>query len=265
MTTIKYDLEDVESGGGEQAQPGVYGVKIAEVTDRRPEHNDLEVVVDFYQNEGIARSWSYLNFGDSSRWKFREFTDALGLKPKGQLNLDKLVGKKVNVKISADQYQGEYRGRVNRWLKPGASDEDETETDTEPDVEPDADTEPDDGEGASGNAEDYSDWTKQDLLDEIETRNLELPAGRKTEEKLITVLEEDDAAGGSGDDDEGGGDEGPTDDYDEWPVKELKDEAEERGLELPEMASGRGAAAKNKEALIALMREDDAEPFDSKS
>jgi hypothetical protein len=257
VAVIKYDLEDVEAGeGGEQPKPGLYTVKIAEVNDRRGQDNknDLEVVVDFFQDEGIARVWSYLNFGESSRWKFREFTDALGLKPKGSLDPAKLVGKKVNVKITKDEFEGEYKGRVGRWLKPGEAETDEDE-EPEDDTEPEADA---DGEepAASGNEEDYTDWTKQDLIDEIETRELEMPSGRKTEEKLIAVLEADDA-GGDGDDAE------PEDDYDTWPVKDLKDEVNERGLEMPDLASGRGAAAKNKEELIGVLRSDDQHPFDA--
>lgn len=253
MAVIKYDLEDVESGGGEQPKPAVYTVKIAEVNDRRGQDgkNDLEVIVDFFQDEGIARVWSYLNFGESSRWKMREFTDALGLKPKGSLNTDKLIGKKVNVKVTPDQWGGEYRARIGRWLKPGTVEED---GDGDGDAEPDT--------TSSGNEEDYSDWTLEDLKDEIESRDLEMPSGRKTVEKLVAVLEEADAAG---DDAEPDAEEPaePDDDYDEWPLNELKDEAKERGLNLPEMKSGRGASAANKEAIIEMLREDDAHPFEA--
>jgi hypothetical protein len=252
VATVKYDLEDVESGGGEQPQPAVYTVKLAEVNDRRgvDGHNDLEVIVDFFQDEGLARVWSYINFGDSSRWKFREFTDALGLKPKGSFDPAKLVGKKVNVKITGDQYQGDYRARVNRWLKPGKVEEDgEVEEETIEAEEPAAE------------GEDYSEWTLDELKDEIEERGLEVPAGRKTTAKLITVLEEDDAEAEPEAEEEPEA-EAETDDYDEWPLNDLKDEVSERGLDLPEMAKGRGAAAANKKALIELLREDDQHPFD---
>lgn len=250
---VKYDLEDVEAGAsGEQPQPAVYTVKIAEINDRRGQDgkNDLEVIVDFFQDEGIARVWSYLNFGDSSRWKFREFTDALGLKAKGQFDPAKLVNKKVNVKISGDQYQGEYRARVNRWMKPGKV--------SENGEEPEEGEEGDEAEAAA--EEDYSEWTVDELKDEIEERGLEMPSGRKTAAKLITVLEESDAS--EEEPEEEAGEEEAADDYDEWPLNDLKDEANERGLEMPDLVKGRGAAAKNKAAMIELLREDDQHPFE---
>lgn len=258
MALIKYDVSDVEGGGGEQPQPAVYTVKIAEVNDRRGQdnHDDLEVIVDFFQDEGVARVWSYLNFGESSKWKFREFTDALGLKPKGNLDPDKLIGKKVNVKITPDQYNGEYRGRVGRWLKPGKVE------DADEDAEPDEDTEPEAeaDEEPEAEGEDYSEWTNDDLIEEIESRGLDMPKGRKTAEKLIAVLEDNDAE--TNGEVEPEAEAAAEDDYDEWPLKDLQEEVKDRGLEMPDLVKGRGAAAANKAALIEVMREDDAHPFD---
>jgi len=298
VASIKYDNSDVEAGGaGEQPQPGVYSGKVVSVTDRRPEKNDLEVVVDI--GPDYARLWSYINFGESSKWKFREFTDALDLPPKGAFDPKKLEGKPVNIKVSPDEFQGEYKGRVKTWLKPGEGDEPE----------------------GAGEGEDYSDWSLDDLVAEIEARELDMPSGRKTEAKLITVLEEDDEAnagdepeddpeepeaettddydewsaddlkeeiekrelggnisgrktnqkmidalraddaGPNGDEPDAEPDE-PEDDYDEWPENELEDELKDRKIDLPKKPGGRGGPAKYKTALIEALREDDAEePF----
>lgn len=255
MAVVKYDVSDVEAGsGGEQPQPAVYTVKIADVNDRRGQDgkNDLEVIIDFFQDEGIARVWSYLSFGDSSKWKFREFTDAMGLKPKGQFDPAKLVGKKVNVKITPDQYNGEYRGRVGRWMKPGKVEDEDTEPEDE---EPTDEAETD----AEAEGEDYSEWTVDDLTEEIEARGLEVPKGRKTTAKLIPILEDNDAEAAGEVEPEA---EGEEDNYEEWPLKDLQGEASDRGLEMPDLEKGRGAAAKNKAALIELLREDDEHPFD---
>lgn len=269
MATIKYDLTDVEAGGGgEQPKPGIYPVKIVEINDRRDQDgkNDLEVVVEFYKHPDLARVWSYLNFGDASRWKFREFTDALGLKPKGSLNPEKLIGKKCRVKISADSYNDEYKGRVNTWLKekPDADEEEDDDTTEADDSGGDDGDDSDDAAATADDGEDYTEWTVEDLQQEIEERDLEMPKGRKTVDKLADVLLEDDASK------EDGGDEGdeaeaaaPEDDYDEWPANELQDEIKQRGLDMPAKPKGRNAAGKHKELLIAALRADDGDddPF----
>ena len=46
---------------------------------------------------------------------------------------------------------------------------------------------------AGAPADDYDEWTLDDLIAEAKDRNLELPKGRKTTEKVIGALREDDA------------------------------------------------------------------------
>jgi hypothetical protein len=253
LATIKYDNTGVETGGGGTGVPTPVGVRqgeIVSVDDRRDEgKNDLRVIVNF--GEDWDWVYSYVNFGDASRWKFAEFTDALGMKTKGQFDPAKLAGKAISAKITHEMYEGEPRARVRRWLKPGDVEEEE-DAETE---EPEAEAVETDGET------NYDEWELEELVVEIKERELDLPSGRKTIAKLSTVLYDDDAAKENGD---GGDDEEPevTDDYDEWPLNELTDEANERGLDLPDLVKGRGAAAKNKAALIELLREDDKEePF----
>jgi hypothetical protein len=257
LATVKYDNSDVDTGGGGTGVPVPTGVRsghIVQVLDRRDDgKNDLQVIVNF----GDDWDWvySYLNFGEASRWKFREWTDAMGLKPKGQFDPEKLSGKAISAKITHEMYEGEPRARIRRWLKPG-DEEEEEEAETE-----DEEEEEEEEEVASADGEtNYDEWTVEDLIEEINERELEVPTGRKTAAKLSTVLYDDDASKGNGTVEEA--EEAVSDDYDEWPANELKDEAEERGLDLPDLVKGRGAAAKNKKSLIALLREDDKEePF----
>lgn len=48
-------------------------------------------------------------------------------------------------------------------------------------------------DGGEPEADDYDEWTLEELIAEAKDRNLELPRGRKTEEKVIAALREDDA------------------------------------------------------------------------
>src|SRR5499427_9699087 len=104
MAVVKYDVSNVESGGGgEQPQPGLYAGKIASINARTEKANgdpvrDLEVVIDV--GEEYARLWTYVKTPDDANyneaahgWKLRELTDALGLQPKGQFDTAKQVGK----------------------------------------------------------------------------------------------------------------------------------------------------------------------------
>lgn len=240
LTKIKYDVSDVEVSdvNYNQPKPGVYGAKIFDATPRNTDgKNDIEVIVEVTDKGEFqaARLWTYVHLGEASRWKMRELTDAVGLPPKGVLDTDKLVGKKLKIKVNAGSYEGEYRARVQRFLKAGDS--------------VDGSDESDDG--------DYDNWELDDLKAEVEERGLEI-AGRKSKEKLIAALLEDD--GGSEEEEpEESEEEESEDDYDTWSVDDLKTEAEEKGV------IGNISGRKTKEKLIEALRAesvDDAEPED---
>lgn len=265
MTVIKYDNSDVESGGsGTQPQPAVYSGKIVSVTDRRPDKNDMEVVVDL--GPDYARIWSYVNFGDASKWKFREFTDALGLKAKGQFDTSKLAGKKVNVKITADSYEGEYKGRIGRWLKPGSENGDEAEElEEEPTargngasaVADEEELDPELVEDLHTDAAEYEDWDDDDIKSYFDDLGLEM-SGRKTRKKMIAaIVEFAEEREGSGEAEE---DKEPDDDYPTWTLDELKEEVKDRNDKADAEISIVGRPTKDK--LIDALREDDKkEPF----
>jgi hypothetical protein len=244
VAKVKYDVTDVEVRDGDfvQPQPGLYPVKIIEANRRDSDgKNDIEVIVELEGKEFAgARLWSYVNFGEASRWKVREFTDALGMPPKGEIDTAKLVGKKCQVKVSAGTYEGEYRARLQRWLPLS------------------------DSADASDDEEDYSKWELDDLKAEVEERELTI-SGRATKAKLVEALQTHDELGGSvksSDDDEDDEDDEPAgtsdegEDYSEWELDELKSEAEDRGI------LGNIPGRKTKEKLIAALEADDAGPDD---
>lgn len=267
MAAIKYDVTDVpEGGGGAQPQPGLYAGKIVEVKERKkkadgsPTH-DLEVVISC--GEGFAHQWSYIGFSEQTRWKLREFTDAVGLPPKGEIVPSKLKNKPVIVKISADTDQdGDYRGKVKNLFKPGSVDEDQLAKPSE------------NGASADGGATDYTDWSDEDLKAELSEKDITV-TGRWTRDKAIEALEEYDGPGANEPEETEETEEtsepsadapeipeelapdlhDDEDEYAGWPdgdIKSYVDDLREAGVDIP--IEGRYSKAKAITALSTLSR-----------
>lgn len=151
---IKYDLSDSDGSeafkGGESPKPGVYGAKVKECklgyrkgSDGKPDKDAprLEVTLEI-QDKPYKGSllWDYLTFTKASQWKLDQFLQAVGVageknKRKGELDPDKVVGKKIKIRVKADSNQaGEYRGKVGAYLKSGDDGDDEGSEDEDFDV-----------------------------------------------------------------------------------------------------------------------------------
>lgn len=271
MAKIKYNVKGVDRGGNfEQPQPGLYEMEIKEANHRANDgKNDVELVLEVTKaNDKYSgsRVWTYVNLGESSQWKLAEFTDALGLPETGTLDTDKLKGKKLKVKINSDSYNNEYRARVGRFAPLSANGEVE-EVEAEKD-DPDADAENTGGDDEhhvlelndvelSTDPDYYTDWSDQDVFDEIENQDLKLTGKKaKSRDAVIAALiekvrEEHDGpgAGEAEEDEENAGDE--YDDADTWDDKALAAEYKKRGLTS---ITGK----KNRANVIAALREDDA-------
>jgi len=256
MAVVKYDVEDVEAGGGGvQPQPGMYAGKIVSVNHRKKKTDgtvisDFEVVVDV--GSEYARLWTYVKLPDDPNWeksahgwKLRELTDALGLPPKGGIDPKKIEGSKVLVKVKADTDQdGDYRGKIKNLFKPG---------------------EVDDGEivnagsaNGDGDVTDYSGWDDDDLKAELAERGLKV-SGRFSADKAIALLEESDG-GGEAEEPEVA-DEGEVnlpegyEDLDEWTTEDLKQELESKSIKL----SGRYSDQKARDAIMEAIVGSDQE------
>ena len=193
MATVKYDVSNVEAGGGgEPVQPGLYKGKInsVNVRDKKADGGavgDLEITVSV--GEEYALLWTYIklptdpNYNEAAHgWKLREFTDAMKLPAKGNLDTQKLIGKPVNVKVVADtNLDGEYRGRVKNLFAPGKVEEDGEDI-------PEAD-----GDEPLTEAE-LKEWSNDDLKEELEAREIEL-TGRFSAQKAIAAIIEDQGGG----------------------------------------------------------------------
>jgi hypothetical protein len=191
MVAIKYDVEDVETGGGgEEPQPGMYAGKIVSVTNRKKKAkgdeaiSDLEVVVDI--GTEFVRLWTYIKLPDDPAWnkdahgwKLRELTDALGLPPKGSIDPAKITKEKpaVSVKVSADtNMDGGYRGRIKNLFLP-----------SEATATPAAAAE---GGGEEGpyDRDEIESWEAEDIKGYAEELGVDIPTGRGAQAKLIDAI-----------------------------------------------------------------------------
>lgn len=290
---IEYDVTGVEesSGGGTgvKAKPGVYVAKIAKCSFRAEKRdgtpaNDIEVAL----NVGDEYDWvfTYIGLSEAADWKLAEFIRALGLKEKGKLDPDKIVGKLIRVKLNSGSYEGDYRPDAGRLMKAQPGDEfgsgaSEPAEQPEPDDEPDDDNDEPTGEKTYADPDfvpsregdedvgSYEDWADEDLIAECEDRGLTLAGGRgKKRDKAIAALRDEDAEVAGTDeepeDEAAKVSDEPSDEYDDWDIDQLKEEWEARDMgDLPAVR-GRNAADRLKAAMVEALREDDNEnPFDA--
>jgi Protein of unknown function (DUF669) len=262
VAKIKYDNTGVESSQFKQPTPGLYTMKIEEANHRDEEgKNDIELVLVVIGGEfDGAKLWSYVGLSEPAAWKRKEFTDALGMPEKGEIDTNKLVNQKMKVKVNGDQYQGEYRARVGRFAPIDAS---VGETTDEPEAE----------ETTTGDeAEDYTTWELGDLVSAInddEELAAKLPgltlegddaATDEDKDYLVGFLEAADAETideylAENPWEEGGGEEAEPVDYSTFSLDEVKEEIGRRGLAVPK---GRSPKAK----LIKILEDNDKEKDD---
>lgn len=289
---IEYDVTGVEesSGGGTgvKAKPGVHVAKIAKCVQREEKRdgtpaNDIEVAL----NVGEEYDWvfTYIGLSESADWKLAEFIRAVGLKDKGKLDPDKIVGKLIRVKLNSGSYDGEYRPEAGRLMPAQKGDDklfgekvsemssqngdDDGPDDEEPNVDADGDkiyADPDFVPSREGDDDvgTYDEWDEADLLAEVEDRGLTLAGGRgKKKDKAIAALrDEDNEVAGANDEPEDEPEAG--DEYDDWDLDQLKEEWESRDMGDTPSFRGKNAADRVKAALIEGLRADDEEnPFDA--
>ena len=273
MAKIKYNVKDVERKSFEQPPPGVYEMEIMEANPRLDGgKNDIEVVLEVTKNNDTAvggRLWTYINLGESSQWKLAEFTDALGLPETGTLDTDKLLGKKLKVKVNPDSYKDDAGNVIQRSRAGRFSPLEATATEADVEEDPDADEAEGDDEveisvveidGVEFGDDEayYEEWSDEDVKEEITGHEIKV-SGRYSRAKGIAALVElaKEAIGGGDEEEDGDEEEEEGDNYDdadEWSTEDLAAEVEKRELTV--------AGKKTRAKLIAALREDDGdEPF----
>lgn len=267
MAKIKFDVSNVEDGGDfTQAKPGMYIAKIAEVNEKESSKGNpmLEIIFEITRDskgkkvkERYSRIWHYVITDPESGAFFRmkELVKALGLKLKGTLDTDKIVGTELQIQVKADKdLEDNYRAKIGKVLAlpEDEDDEDEDDEDDDDDIEDEDDeSEDDDDDDEEAYTEEDLDELDNDELKEVaEEFDLDIPK-RLTDKgraKLIDAILEAQEEGEEDDEDDEEEDDDESD-YDSMSRKELIAEIKERGLKAP-----RGAEEGD---LIAILEEDD--------
>ena len=213
MAKITFDVSGVEAGF-KQPVPGMYRAAITDETKvgkSRAGNDQIAVVLKISEGKFKgAKLWSYVPLNsdtDMGKVRLKQFLLAVGAvgdkKQSGSLDTDKLVGQEIQVRVEADEYEGQYKPKVSglyeiRETEDEESFDDPNETAASKSSESEA-SEGEDFEIEAGSPNDskkddeeesYSDWALSELKEELEERELS-PKGRKTD--LIARLEEDDA------------------------------------------------------------------------
>lgn len=259
MPKIKIDVSGATPGQDyNHAKPGLVKAEILEINAKTSKANNPMLEIVFQpktkkkKDKPYAKVFYYILTDGTQDGRLREFTDALGIKPKGTLDTDKLIGKTLQVNLKSDTDQdGEYRPKVGKVIAPEGDeepDEEDTDDGDEEDEEDDSDddgdddSDDDDDEASEDEDEDSDDEEEEDStyseeeLDELSNTDLkeilsewevELDGKFTAKKAKAAILE---AQEESDDDEEGDDDEEESPDYSEWDIADLKKELKERGL-----------------------------------
>jgi hypothetical protein len=148
MATIKYDVSNVEDIADRVPAPvGVYRAQVVKGEPKQSSNGNQMIEVQYRLTHDGAGKKLKEDYGDVWDYpivdhehpfvkaRFKEFIAAFGLKPKGALNTDKIVGQSVQVKLKSDTDQdGEYRPRVGKLMALPTEDLSDTEADEDDDT-----------------------------------------------------------------------------------------------------------------------------------
>jgi hypothetical protein len=280
MTKVKYDVtnsdpERAASGGGASVNPGRYHGRISTVVLKKgrdpdsgqpsKDHPLLDITTKILEADSkknkkmkgrdirdfplLPEHPSY----DGMEWKLDRWLLASGIatkkKRKGSFDTDDMVDSDVIIVVRPqrnDPQRTEIGSVVaydeEEW-ESSSSDDDEDDDISDDDLEGIEDEDEDEDE----DEEDYSEWTADDLREELDEREIEY---KKTAKKptLIKLLEADDESDEDEDEDEDEDDDQELD-YSDRSLDELKEELDERDIDYSSKVT--------KKKAIALLEEDD--------
>lgn len=117
-------------------KPGTYRMRIKAVEDRNNSEtpkNDLKVTLEYVDGsqliqlngtpfngklEAAGSLFDYIGLADDKQWKLRQIAEAAGLGWTDQDFAETLLGCELDVKVKIEEYQGEQKNKVGRYMKP---------------------------------------------------------------------------------------------------------------------------------------------------
>ena len=226
MAVIKYNVKGVETGGA-LIPVGVYKCKVVKAVDASPEGKDrrIEAVYEIVEGKFKGRQlYDYIQVErEDLAWKLASFVRAIGLPDEGGLDLKKIIGKMLNVRVAHREYQGEMQPNIRGLLPLG---DDDTGVEDEEDL----------GEGEEGDVytlEELNDLDNSELKGLAEELGVEAPArlNAAAKKKLAKAVFDAQGSEEEGDDEEEEDDEEGVD-LDALSRAELKALIKEEGLDI---------------------------------
>lgn len=130
---VKVDFTGVEAF--QRVSEGIHHAKISDIQEKTSQGGDSMLQVAFEVTAGEDKGnkvFDNLVLTDKALWKFKSLLQIIGMKCDGKVavDLDKLIGKTLDINVTHEEYNGQIRARVSDYMKPSAaasSDEDEDE------------------------------------------------------------------------------------------------------------------------------------------
>lgn len=122
MRKIKVDFTNVESYS--KCDEGIHTAKIASIEEATTQGGDDMLKITFEVVSGACKGAKVFDncvLTEKALWKLQTLLKAIGMKCDGKLaiDLDKLVGKLVDIEVALEEYEGKSRPRVNDITKAG--------------------------------------------------------------------------------------------------------------------------------------------------
>lgn len=205
MATLKYANKDVDPGQNfdKPFPAGLYNMEVESVeltTSKRSGEPMLAITLFVRDGEHKGRKvWEYIVQSESSAFRMRQFTDALGVKPDGAIlyNEDtklvsKIDGKKVdgakfkaNIKVEPGDDDYGPSNKVKNFIKKGEDAEEESPEEEEEETA----SEEEEEETASGGEEEYT-WDDLSGMDRDELK--EFKKEQEADTKITKKKSDDD-------------------------------------------------------------------------
>ena len=100
--------------------PGEYEVEITKATPQiSPNGNEMVVLTLSVEGTG-TRLFDRLVYTESADWRIASFLTAIGIQLQEGEDIDErlFVGRKANVLVDVDMFEGRFQNKIKRWLRP---------------------------------------------------------------------------------------------------------------------------------------------------
>ena len=135
----KLDFSNVQSF--KRCEEGVHTVKLVQIDEGTSQAGDDMLKATFEVISGSskgARVFDNFVLTDKALWKFKNMLQGMNVKCDGKvaIDLDKLVGKTVDVEVAHEEYNGQKRARITEYSKVMVEeDDDDDDIDDDEEIE----------------------------------------------------------------------------------------------------------------------------------